>query len=95
MLVLAVLREEETYGYQLVAHLAEAGLSGISTGSVYPVLTRLEREGHLTSRLVPSDSGPARKYYRTTPDGEAALAADRNRWNILTTVVSRVLEEEK
>lgn len=94
MLILELLREEESYGYQLVTRLAAAGLREISTGSVYPVLTRLEREGALSSHLVASDSGPARKYYRLTPDGESGLRLARERWLSLTRIVALVLEED-
>ena len=63
ILVLTLLDQEESYGYELVTRLQGGGLHGIATGTVHPVLTRLEREGRLSSRLVPSAAGPARKYY--------------------------------
>ncbi|WP_136519213.1 PadR family transcriptional regulator [Cellulomonas telluris] len=83
MLVLAALAQEEAYGYALVVRLREAGLDELSTGTLYPVLTRLEREGLVTSRLVPSDSGPARKYYRLSAPGTLALAGRRDAWRDL------------
>ena len=51
MLVLAVLRQRDSYGYDLVVRLQETGLTDISAGSVYPVLARLEREGHLNRQI--------------------------------------------
>jgi PadR family transcriptional regulator, regulatory protein PadR len=60
LLVLALLTEAESYGYELVTRLQADGLSDIAAGTVYPVLARLEREGLITSRLVASSSGPAR-----------------------------------
>jgi PadR family transcriptional regulator PadR len=91
MLVLALLAERESYGYELVTRLQEAGLAGMSTGTVYPVLGRLEREGAVASRLVASPSGPARKYYRPTPEGLAALAGAREAWADLARTVHAVL----
>lgn len=91
MLVLQVLSDEETYGYELVSRLHERGLSGISTGTVYPVLNRLEREGLLCSRLVASTSGPARKYYGVTDQGRAALSDAIGSWHDLATAVGSVL----
>jgi PadR family transcriptional regulator PadR len=91
MLVLTLLRQEESYGYELVTRLEHGGLHGIATGTVYPVLTRLEREGRLSSRLVPSGSGPARKYYRPTPSGLALLAEAQRAWSDLADVVHRLL----
>lgn len=87
MLVLALLAHSESYGYALVMRLRDAGLTDIATGTVYPVLTRLEREGSLSARLVPSSSGPARKYYAPTPAGLAAMAAQRTQWDRLSGVV--------
>ncbi|GAA1429956.1 PadR family transcriptional regulator [Microlunatus lacustris] len=91
MLVLTLLDQEESYGYELVTRLQAGGLHGIATGTVYPVLTRLEREGRLTSRLVPSAAGPARKYYRPTPAGLALLADARRAWTALADVVDRLV----
>ncbi len=91
MLVLALLTERESYGYELVTRLQEVGLTDITAGTVYPVLTRLEREGQVSSRLVASPSGPARKYYRPTPDGDAALTAAGHGWQRLSRTVATVL----
>ena len=91
MLVLTLLDEETSYGYELVTRLQAGGLHGIATGTVYPVLTRLEREGRLSSRLVASDSGPARKYYAPTESGLRLLAESRRAWESLTDVVTRLL----
>lgn len=94
MLVLTLLRDEPTYGYQLVTRLRECGLSDVSTGTVYPVLTRLERDGQLASSLVASELGPARKYYQPTETGLTALIEARRRWDALGTVVHAVVKEQ-
>lgn len=91
MLILALLRSRDSYGYELVTRLREAGLTDIATGSVYPVLTRLERAGRLDSYLVPSPAGPARKYYTPTPAGLDQLIARRRGWQRLGDVVAVVL----
>lgn len=92
MLVLALLTERESYGYELVTRLEAAGLVDISAGSVYPVLTRLEREGQIMSRLVASTSGPARKYYLPTTAGGARLDRSRRAWSELAATVAGVLD---
>ena len=91
MLVLHLLAERESYGYELVTRLQDDGLTDITTGTVYPVLSRLEREGHIASRLVASPHGPARKYFLPTPDGAARLRETRAGWEQLATVVGAVL----
>lgn len=91
MLTLAALTRDESYGYELVAALRAAGLAELSTGTLYPVLTRLERDGLVTSRLVASSSGPARKYYRPSDAGLAALRTQRAAWTALVATADRVL----
>jgi PadR family transcriptional regulator, regulatory protein PadR len=91
MLLLAVLSQGESYGYELVTRLQVAGLTDLSAGTVYPVLTRLEREGEITSRLVASTSGPARKYYSPTDHGHAALAGAATAWQALAGTVNPLL----
>lgn len=91
LLLLHLLAECESYGYELVQRVQAAGLVEILEGSVYPALARLEREGRVTSRLVPSASGPARRYYRPTPSGYAALSEGNSAWSWLVTVVDAVL----
>lgn len=93
-LVLALLRREESYGYELVTRLRAGGLTDVSTGTVYPILTRLEREGAIASRLVASPSGPARKYYAPTPDGATRLTEGLAAWRDLTDVVDALTTGE-
>jgi PadR family transcriptional regulator PadR len=87
MLILSQLGSAESYGYELVVRLQDIGLSNLATGTVYPVLSRLEQDGSLTSRLVASTSGPARKYYALSPAGEAALELATTRWHVLSSIV--------
>ena len=60
-------------------------------GTLYPVLRSLEREGLLESTLEPSDSGPARRYYRVTPTGHEALTLLEAAWADTRNFVDRVL----
>lgn len=80
MVLLHLLAEQESYGYEVAQRLQAAGFTNVLEGTVYPALTRLEREGRLATRLVPSPSGPARKYYRLTPAGRDALSAASAAW---------------
>jgi PadR family transcriptional regulator PadR len=91
MLLLRLLDEREDYGYALVVRLRELGFDDVSEGSVYPALTRMERHGLLTARLVPSTSGPARKYYRVTPSGATELKRATQAWSDLVAAVAEAL----
>jgi PadR family transcriptional regulator, regulatory protein PadR len=85
--LLHLLSERESYGYELVQRLHEVGLTGILEGTVYPALARLEREGRVSTRLVASNAGPARKYYRPTVAGREALTVGTADWMSLAAVV--------
>ena len=91
LLLLHLLSERESYGYELVQRLHEVGLTGVLEGTVYPALARLEREGRVRTRLVASNAGPARKYYRPTVAGRDALAAGTADWMSLAAVVGAQL----
>jgi PadR family transcriptional regulator PadR len=77
--VLAVLTRGETYGYDILSRLEEAGLT-LGDASVYGTLRRLEEAGHLTSRLASSENGPARKYYAVTDSGREAYDTGSESW---------------
>ena len=68
-----------------LAHQAQRGVGfdDLAEGTVYPALARLETAGHLDSYLLRSATGPARKYYRITPDGRTELARARRDWDAL------------
>lgn len=91
MVLLHLLAEKESYGYEVAQRLQAAGFADVLEGTVYPALTRLEREGRLATRLVPSPSGPARKYYRLTPAGRETLHAADESWSRHVSAVEAVL----
>ena len=93
LLLLELLAQRESYGYEVVQRLHTIGLIGVLEGTVYPALSRLEREGRLTTRLVASTSGPARKYYRPTTAGYAALADGTASWMTLAEIVTAQLSQ--
>lgn len=91
MLLLKILHQRENYGYSVVLELQQLGFHGLAEGTVYPALTRLEAKGLLSSRFVPSNAGPARKYYRPTDSGTAELDRTAKAWIELSANVERVM----
>lgn len=81
-IVLAILAEEDSYGYAILKRVRELsdGRMEWSDGMLYPVLHRLERLGHVEARWQVAESGRRRKYYRITDQGRAQLAEDRKQW---------------
>ena len=73
---LVLLREESSYGYELMQRLAEFGFDEeIRAGTLYRALRRMEHEGLCKSEWDTSGDGPARRMYSVTEAGEACLAA--------------------
>ena len=91
--VLAVVDQEDGYGYDVVRRLRAAGLDGVGDASVYGTLRRLYAAGALTSYVVPSESGPHRKYYGITPIGREQLARQRDDWHAFSTTLDGLLAE--
>jgi PadR family transcriptional regulator PadR len=90
--VLAVIARGETYGYEILSTLEQAGLERVGDASVYGTLRRLEQAGHLTSRLEASDSGPARKYYAVTPVGREQLRIGTEAWARISSALDGLVE---
>ncbi|MEP4077457.1 PadR family transcriptional regulator [Haloferula sp.] len=74
MCILTTLLQGEWYGYALVKALVAIPGIGVAEGSIYPLLSRLRKQGLVTTRLEESTEGPARKYYRLTEEGREQAA---------------------
>jgi PadR family transcriptional regulator, regulatory protein PadR len=92
MCLMSIIDEEASYGYEMVHKLRNRGLDLASEGSIYPLLSRLQRQGMIEGYLVQSSEGPARKYYRMTAQGRAALSAWKQEWDRFSQAVDAVLE---
>ena len=87
--VLTALTDGERYGYELVKSLLAIPGLGVSEGTLYPLLSRLRLQGLVETRLVESEKGPARKYYRLTQAGrETAEAMDAHFETLIKAVRS-------
>jgi PadR family transcriptional regulator PadR len=84
LVLLGVLAEtdEDLYGYDIAKRLQRVrdGEALFKEGTIYPVLRSLAASGWLSSRIVPSYSGPPRRYYRITDEGRTVLARWRSVW---------------
>ena len=96
LVLLAVLAQsaDDLYGYEIAKRLAGAsrGAAVFKEGTIYPVLRALSAGGLLTSRIVPSYSGPPRRYYRITGDGRAVLADWAAIWRETRDFVDRFID---
>lgn len=93
-IILAILKREESYGYQIIQRVKEitGGELDWSEPMLYPFLQRLERDGLIKSQWRLSDRGPLRKYYRLTKQGLAELEHERSQWLKVHTALTALWE---
>jgi PadR family transcriptional regulator, regulatory protein PadR len=82
--VLAIVANGETYGYLIAQRLRSAGLGTVKGGTLYPILTRLEEDGLVTSSWRAGEAGPGRKYFAITAPGRRALREQIDDWHTFT-----------
>jgi len=90
--ILALLDAGELYGVEIVERLA--GVRGLAAGSgtVYPLLSRLQKSGLVQSAWRESPSGPPRKYYRLSQAGRSDLATMSQSWRAMVGALDGLLE---
>ena len=82
----------EIYGYEIAKLLKENGFSDVSEGTLYPLYTRLQKNGLITSIMKESTLGPARKYYSLTEKGKQELEDFIDAWGYLTKHINGIIE---
>lgn len=93
--LLAVVAEDETYGYEVARRLQAAGLGKVKGGTLYPALTRLEDDGLVRSSWREGDGGPGRKFFSITPEGREFLTQRRAGWTTFTERAGSLLHPER
>jgi transcriptional regulator len=95
MLVLKTLRWglQHGYGISQTIRAQSDGVLQIETGSLYPALHRLERQGWVTSEWKQRQSNQRAKYYRLTAAGRKQLIAEHARWEQLVAAIASVMQE--
>ena len=91
--VLALLADEERYGFDLVRTLGAIDGMVTGEGTIYPLLSRLKKAGHVATTWRESDAGPPRKYYAITDEGRHALADFSAEWRRFRDAVDTMLSK--
>ena len=92
--VLGVIAKGETYGYEILSQLASNGFEDLLEGTLYPLLTRLEKNGYISCRKAKSPLGPIRKYYTITVSGKRYLNDFKENYKKVTVNADKVLFDE-
>ncbi len=93
MLILKTLQWGPQHGYGIGnAIRANSGeVLRVETGSLYPALHRLERQGWVKSEWRQSEAGQRAKYYRLTASGKKQLASETKRWTQLAGAIAGIM----
>ena len=88
--VLSQLVQGDKYGYELTERISvEMSIAG---GTLYPILRKLKDDDYVTTYLVESESGPARKYYRLTDKGIKYQDSLKQEWEDFIRAVNNLMQ---
>lgn len=90
--VLAAIKDEDSYGYNIIKDLKPC--VEVSESTLYPILRRLETAGHLTVYSV-EHNGRLRKYYHITDKGRERISEFKTEWEDIMKIYKFVVGEEK
>jgi transcriptional regulator len=97
LLILQTLQWGPSHGYGITqAMRASSGeVVRVDTGSMYPALHRLERQGWIASEWKVSDANQRVKVYHLTAAGRRQLASERAKWETMSGAIARILGAAK
>src|ERR1700722_6811108 len=93
MLILQTLQWGPRHGYGIVQalHVNSGEALQLETGSLYPGLHRMERQGGVRPGWKETDSPQGAKYFRITPPGKKQVASDLSRWQQMVDVIGSIM----
>ncbi|OAQ56460.1 PadR family transcriptional regulator [Enterococcus thailandicus] len=91
--VLEIIRQQETYGYEITKKLNALGFTDVVDGTVYTILLRLEKNKLVDTKKKPSDIGPPRKFFTLNDAGRAELEIFWEKWAFLSEKMTQLKEE--
>ena len=94
MLILKIVALEPINGWAISQRLKQisSDVLGVSDGSLYPALHKLERRGWITAQWKSSGNNRRAKFYELTKGGRRQLEIEQDAWLKLTAAVSQILE---
>ena len=92
MIILQTLRWGPNHGYGLVQLIraSSRGVLQVDTGSLYPALHRLEKQGAIDAEWELSENRQRVRVYRLTPAGRKQLASERSRWEQINEAIAGI-----
>ena len=93
--VLSIIAQGETYGYEIIGELEKNGFEDIGEGTLYPVLTRLDKNKLIVCRRAKSPLGPVRKYYSISDKGKEELSDFKKRYERIKKNADNLLSDDQ
>ena len=96
MLILRTLQWGPLHGYGIGQAIRTQSSEAfqVETGSLYPALHRLEKQGWVKSEWRQTDANQRAKYYRLTPRGKKALLLEHSRWTRLVSAIGSIMDAQ-
>ncbi len=92
--ILLLIKQESSYGYEIISTLDKYPIIAAKENTIYPLLRRLLKEGYISSSWREGTEGlPPRKYYSLTDNGEEYLAAMSVEWENLLNAINEIKGE--
>ena len=88
-------RPQHGYGISQAIHANSSGVLRVDTGSLYPALHRLQRQGWISAEWKTSENKQRAKVYHLTASGRKQLLSERSRWTQFVEAISRTLNPAK
>ena len=88
--ILNDIRNRKMYGYEIIRRLRKIEGLIISEGAIYPILSRLKRQGLVETSIQESSEGPPRKYYKLTKQGEEMVSQMNTYWQAISGVTDSI-----
>jgi PadR family transcriptional regulator PadR len=89
LLILKIVSADKVYVADILQKLADTDFA-TQEGTLYPLLSRMRREGLVDYEWRESDAGPPRKYYRLTAAGRAQLSELNDYWKYITATLNQM-----
>jgi DNA-binding PadR family transcriptional regulator len=92
--VLEIIKQGNTYGYEITRSLKTLGFDDVVEGTVYTILVRLEKNKLVEVTKKPSDMGPSRKFYTLNDAGRVELQRFWEKWDFIESKINQLKEKK-
>jgi len=95
-IILSILKKGESYGYEIIKEVRAISNDQLDwkEGSLYPVISKLEKKGLIKSEWKVSENGRKRKYYSLNQKGKQQLTQEIENWKIINQTLIKLWGQE-